>query len=293
MKKIIVILTVILLIFSFTACQKNVPVVREDVIKNHETLKEDEPDPLPLEGKNIVCMGDSLFGMHRDNTSTVSYISRITGAQTYNVGFGGTRISYHPYEGFDAFSGFRLVDAIVSQDWSYQDAQAALGEDYFPGQLEILKGIDFSTVDIIVMHYGTNDFNGKYVPFENTENATDINTICGAMNYCITKLKVAFPDIQIVFSLPVYRMWYDESGAVTYSETRTDSFGNTMSDLVTAMKVICGNHSVLAIDNYNTLGITKENALKYMLTDGTHLNEAGRKLLGENIGQAIIDSISS
>jgi hypothetical protein len=41
----------------------------------------------PLEGKTIVCFGDSLFGMYRGDTSAPASVEEVTGATVYNVGF--------------------------------------------------------------------------------------------------------------------------------------------------------------------------------------------------------------
>ena len=294
MKRIFAFFLIFSMIFCIFGCQKKVPNIepeRIEELKNQletERNNQDTAEELPLSSKTVVCMGDSLFGMHRDETSTPNVIAKNTGATVYNAGFGGTRLSVHPYKGFDAFSAFKLVDAVISRDFSEQEAQAAYGEDYFPEQLEVLKSIDFSTVDIIVLHYGTNDFNGKYVPFENPDDPKDTNTILGALNYCIDALEEAFPHIEIVVSLPVYRMWYAEDNTIEYGETRTDSFGNVLTDLISEMQKTADAKFVYTIDSYSALEISKDNASDY-LPDGTHFNEEGRRLFGEYISQCLIE----
>lgn len=299
MKRIICLFAALLMLLPLTACQKKAPVVSKEHINDYERITTDT-DKSPedvlvadtvLTEKTIVCMGDSLFGLHRDATSTPSVISAETGAIVYNVGFGGTRISYHPYLGYQAYSGYCLADAITTGDWTLQDQQLsdALedGEGYFADQLTTLKAIDFSTVDILVLHYGTNDFNGKYVPLTDPEDPMNINTICGALNYTINKFKTAFPDLEIIVSLPVYRIWDYSTSEPIYGETRTDSFGNTLVDLIAAMKTTADSNSVKTINAYEDLGINKDNASEYT-DDGTHFNEVGRKLFGEYIADRLI-----
>jgi hypothetical protein len=53
-----------------------------------------------------------------------------------------------------------LADAIATGDFSAQDAMVnhADAHAYFPEALNTLKGIDFQTVDIITIAFGSNDF---------------------------------------------------------------------------------------------------------------------------------------
>ena len=137
--------------------------------------------PATLAGKTVVCFGDSLFGMYRGDTSAPAYIAAETGATVYNVGFGGTRMAEHPTTGYAAFSMWALAQAVQTEDWSGQEAEASSGSSYFPEQLAVLKGIDFSTVDIVVLHFGTNDFHGG-VALDDTNDEYSISTICGALH---------------------------------------------------------------------------------------------------------------
>ena len=85
-----------------------------------------------LEGKTIVNFGDSIFGLNSGTGTEVSAVlANITGATVYNSGYGGCRMaSYLKADGsinepWDAFSMYRLVDAIVSGDFSYQEGHSA------------------------------------------------------------------------------------------------------------------------------------------------------------------------
>lgn len=91
-----------------------------------------ETSPAMLADRKIVVFGDSLIGMTRDQTSVTAYAAAYTGAKVYNVGFGGCRMSTHPTSGYAAFSMWALADAITTNTWTTQDAQASSGADYFP-----------------------------------------------------------------------------------------------------------------------------------------------------------------
>lgn len=243
---------------------------------------------LPLEGKTVVCFGDSLFGMYRDSTSAPAYIEEVTGATVYNVGFGGCRMSNHPSHGYAEFSMWALAKAIADDDWTSQDTYASQGSDYFPDQLAILKGIDFDEVDIAVIHYGTNDFGGGVAIGQNAL-ATTHDTLCGAMRYSIEALLSAYPRLKIYISLPVFRFWTSGS-TTTYSDSYTNSQNNTLVEVVEAMRSIAREYNLPVIDGYYNLGINKINASEF-LGDGTHHNAAGRKLFGTYIGSQILSQL--
>lgn len=237
-------------------------------------------EPL-LSGRKVVVFGDSLIGMTRDQTSVPAYAAAYTGAKVYNVGFGGCRMAKHPSNGYAAFSMWALADAVASGDYSTQDAQAPSGQDYFANQLDVLKSIDFTTVDAIVIHYGTNDFAAN-VPLDDVANLLSTDTVCGALRYSIKKVLTTFPKIKIFVSLPLYRTW-SGVGAETYK----NSLEKTLPEYNSGLKTVAEEHNLPTIDGYKRLGVNAVNASAY-LSDGTHLNDFGRRQFGELIGGHLI-----
>lgn len=234
-----------------------------------------------LSGRKVVVFGDSIIGMTRDETSVPAYASAYTGAEVYNVGFGGCRMAVHPTSGYAAFSMWALADAVASGNYTSQDAQASNGSDYFPEQLALLKTIDFSGVDMIVIHYGTNDFAGN-VTIDNASDDDDTATLCGALRYSLRKLMNAFPKIRIFVSVPIYRKW-GSTGAETY----TNSSGKKLRDFCEALAGVASEFNLPVIDGYKALGINTINDAAFS-TDGTHLNDHGRRAFGELIGGKLI-----
>lgn len=239
-----------------------------------------------LADKKIVIFGDSIIGATRDQTSVPAYAAAYTGATIYNVGFGGCRMSVHPTAGYAAFSMWALADAIATNTWTTQDAQASSGADYFPEQLALLKSIDFSTVDEIVIHYGTNDFAAN-VQIDNGSNTTSTSTVCGALRYSIQKILGVYPKIKIFVSLPIYRMW-NSVGAETY----TNGLGKKLPEYNAAMQTVAESYNLPAIDGYGKLGINSLNDSAYS-SDGTHLNDLGRQIFGQLIGGCLISGEGS
>lgn len=255
------------------------------------TISQAEYDALPtradslksLYGKKVVCFGDSLFGMHRGADSTPAFVAAETGATVYNVGFGGCRMAEHPTSGYGAFSMWALAKAIAESNWTDQDAQASSGSAYFPDQLALLKSIDFSKVDIAVIHYGTNDFaSGNGVPIDNASDRDDYKSLCGALRYSVEKLLGAYPKLRIYISVPVYRFWTD-NGVTTYAETYINKNGKTLPEFVEALRSTAAEYNLPVIDGYYGLGINKANAATF-LSDGTHHNVTGRERFGRFIG---------
>ena len=251
-------------------------ILKENVKVKKANVDFDIASPL-LSGKTVVCFGDSIFGMTRDSTSVPAWAAAFTGAQVYNVGFGGCRMAVHPTSGYAAFSMWALAEAIADGKYTAQDAQASSGADYFPQQLAILKSIDFAAVDMAVIHYGTNDFTGNVV-IDDATNGDNTATLCGALRYAIGKLQTAYPKLRIFVSLPIYRKW-DSVG----SESYTNGNGNTLREFGMAMASVADEFNCPCIDGYKTLGINAANAAAF-LADGTHLNDYGRQVFGEYIG---------
>ena len=234
-----------------------------------------------LDGKKVVVFGDSIIGMTRDQTSVPAYAAAYTGATIYNVGFGGCRMSVHPTNGYAAFSMWALADAVSTGDYTMQDAQASSGSDYFPEQLALLKTINFNDVDMVVIHYGTNDFAAN-VAIDNASDDDDTATLCGALRYSLRKLMTAYPKLRIFVSVPIYRKW-NSIGAETY----TNSNGAKLIDFCEAMAKVATEFNCPVMNGYRALGINTINDAAFS-ADGTHLNDYGRKAFGEFMGGNLI-----
>lgn len=242
----------------------------------------------PLTGKTVVCFGDSIFGNYRDSTGAPAIVAAETGATVYNVGFGGCRMAVHPYTGYNEFCMWALAYAITSGDWSAQDVAVSEGSSYFPDQLALLKSIDFSTVDIAIIHYGTNDFYNWGNALDNPDDPDDYTTVCGALRYSLDKLMTAYPNLQIYVSLPLFRYWVADDGTIEYSDTYINKIGYTFNDGCAAITDVAREYDLPIIDGYSALGIDATNATTF-IDDGTHLNTEGRKRFGSFIAACLTD----
>jgi lysophospholipase L1-like esterase len=226
-----------------------------------------------LANKTIVCFGDSITarGYYQQN------ITAKTAMIAPNVGFGGTRMAFHTDPNYDAFSMCRLADAIVSGDWSAQDAAAPLIADEAP--LATLKGINFSTVDCISFFYGTNDFSGGI----NIGSITDVNktTFYGAYNYTLDKLLTEFPSLKIVLFTPMFR---NVVGSIdgNNSDDYPNGDGVYLKEYADAVVAIAKKWHIPCYSMYDNSGINKYNANTY-LSDNLHPNALGGDFIGRRM----------
>jgi len=252
-----------------------------------------------LKGKTIVNFGDSIFGNFRAPEDISSYLADITGAVTYNVGFGGCRMGEHKLPQFDRFSMYRLAHAVTSRDFSLQDdsfSYEPIGEAlpaYFSGSLEILKSIDFNKVDIATIAYGTNDYTAK-MPIENPSDRYDVKTFAGALRYSIETLEKAFPHMKIVVCSQLYRFWRDADGNFTEdSDTRVIG-EHKLADYGAKTKEIADEYGLYYINNYDGSGICKDNIdVCFSATDGSHPLPAGRRLIAENMARELAKAVEN
>lgn len=257
--------------------EKTLKIVNQDIYK---AMK-------PLYGKTIVNFGDSILGNSVAPVDISSYISELTGATTYNCGFGGTMMSTHPSENYNPFSMCNLADAIATGDFTSQDSILGNGQPgHFSVNLARLKSINFNKVDAITIAHGTNDF-GRTL--ENASNKFDKYYFNGALRHTIKTILTAFPYIKILLITPTFRVWLDAQNAVLYdSDTYTEADGLKLNDYGTSIKDIGKEYHVPVCDNYNETGINIHNwAVFFPYNDGTHPNTSGRFRIAEKISKSL------
>lgn len=251
------------------------------------TYKEiaDERPKLPLVGKRIVCFGDSNTGNLRYGWPLM--LQKITGAITYNVGFGGCRMSVlsgSDPAGTNPFSMARLADAIVSGDWSTQNASPLASGTFIKASLDLLKTIDFDTIDAITISYGTNELG---YPQDNPDNPEDVNTYGGAYRYAMHKLMAAYPHLSVIAVTPIYEfdLGDDHEDSDTYQHP---TYGGKLTDNVATLIQVSEELKVPCIDMYHTMSVNKYNRDDYYQSgDGTHLNYRGLERYASVLAQGM------
>lgn len=248
-----------------------------------------------LVGKKIVNLGDSIFGNTRPPYDISTKLSELTGATVYNCGFGGTNAGRHSSTVFDAFSLYRLADAITTKNWTLQDSNVnGSGTlNYYSETLSLLKSLDFNDIDVITIAHGTNDFGNGLQPsgYKNTDISNRFKYYDGALSYAIETLLATFPHLKVFIVTPHYRIKlgadnsFVEDSNTWEIESWVGTGGNhTLIDFVNACKQVGKDCQIPVIDNYFDLGINKFNRTNYFPSnDGTHHNQNGRNLIAEHI----------
>lgn len=219
-------------------------------------------------GKKCVFLGDSIIDGYGMPVSLriPQLVGELSGMTVYNLGVGGTRGGKHQYENYQAFSFYELANAITSTDYTKQEQQADSVGKSAPTMVKLLKTIDFSTIDYMVISYGTNDWISS-----NTVNVEtkDYTSFYYAMTQGINTIREAYPKIKILLCTPIFR-----SAFGTKEQGYSDSYihdGNSLKliDFVECVKDIGRKCHVPVCDNYYNANIDAYNCDTY-LSDGTH-----------------------
>lgn len=238
-----------------------------------------------LRGKTCVCLGDSVTALMAPPNDYPSVLASNTGMTVINGGFEGCRMTdTHPTATYAAFSAVKLADAIATGSWTTQDANIS-GFDsgsYAPSHLTALKAVNWSNVDYITVEFGGNDAGDQYVYINNASNPTDTTTYVGAAKYVYNRIHTAYPNIKIMFFVPMYRYWISEgkdSDEMTFTLGGNTYHYYDWGDALIASPPASG---VPVIDMYRTLGINASNRTTYLLTsDQTHPSVAGCELIAQ------------
>ena len=250
--------------------------------KDYSLIKPNQPsNPTghPLEGKNIVCFGDSLteFG---DYTGK---IQAATGAKVTNVGFGGCRMAKSP-EGslrypYNEMSMVGISNTIKTGDFTALDAAAADLRDNHnddnTAAVQRLKDTDFNTVDYITIFYGTNDHNGE-IPL-GANDSIDEFEFNGAINLSIENILTTYPHIRVLLLTPTWR-GRRNVGDGQESDSNPNPSGVYLIEYVEAIENRANDHKLISYNMYNNSGINKYTSEHYQ-TDGLHLTDKGDEVV--------------
>lgn len=249
-------------------------------LKNLTEFRQTTGLTAPPDDRVIVTLGDSIFGMFDGEDGVSNLLARELGCTVINCAFSGTKaVRRSEDDGYNDFDFSSLVDAIVSRDYSVQEAAAHEHDrKKLAERLERLKSVDFDKVDLVTLNYGTNDWTGWFVMEQYIEVYTE----------SIGKLMAAYPHLQVVLITPTYRVVYNDDGTFKEdSDTHTGHDGSTLPDVVEGAKQVARNLHIPYIDAYS-FGINRYNYFHYFSgKDGVHHNANGRALMAEKIAQAL------
>lgn len=245
----------------------------------------------------IVCLGDSIIGNVRDETSVTAVMESVLGEPVVNGAFGGTCASlrnteYRATYYEDSVNLAMIADAIAYEDFDIQLYDIASNKfkiDYFESALRELVHVDFDDVEIIFIEHGINDYGAGY-PIDNQDNPLDVYTYAGALRYSIERIQEAYPDIQIVLVTPLY-CYFQVNGERGMDSEQADFGYGPLINYVEAELKVAEEYDIPVVDNFHNLGINSDNIDEYAV-DGLHLNEKGRQLLANALAEYVKQNLN-
>jgi lysophospholipase L1-like esterase len=215
-------------------------------------------------GKNIVWLGDSIHAYTQPDGVSIPYLFEYhSGAKCYNWCQGGTTMALTGVINYDPFSGVGMVDALINRDFTEQETH--MTDRNFESQVAEMKALIFSTVDIVVIEFGTNDAL-KDVVSDNADDIFDTSTTGGALRHMLRTLLTAYPKIQVVVcNVQPDKGWLDAEHTESYDTSKQTEVINK----------VCDEFNVPLIDIYNELGLN-EYTKSTLLHDGLHRSHEGK-----------------
>lgn len=249
------------------------------------------PLPAPddrLAGKKIVFLGDSITGQGFQFADRIA--AALPNTEIINFGVGGTRMGRHSVEEWDSLSGYSIATAIATGDWTRVHAGAAIagvGRQYIIDRMNAASVMDWSTVDYIVVGYGTNDFSGTPI---GDQGSTDTSTYIGGTNVLINQILTANPRTRLMFWSPIWKgrtQTTGPEGVYGGSDVSPNNAGVFLIEYVHALLEACRLQHVEAINLYDSSGIGPLTNETY-LTDLVHPTAEGAQLLADKIMGALM-----
>ena len=273
---------------------------------------------MPLVGKTILCLGDSITEFSYDGKRYSDYLAEITGANVINGGIGGaqmgrrmaipsTAVFSRNAEAYACLDLPSIAYALNTGDFTMQEAAAQwLISDDNPNKttddntaiVEVLQSVNLNSVDIVTIFIGTNDI-GQYLgEIGESGDNTSYLKISQGFYEIIKNLLTKNPNLRIYYFSPMPRYWGDirtfDSGSAdadsNWCDNYTVSAGYSFPDLVDHLISLARYYKIPVCDMYRTLGINQWNIASIMrgdISDGTHPYK-GFKMIANKIASFII-----
>lgn len=229
----------------------------------------------------LLCLGNSPFADNKGESGLAQTLARKMNGVAYDGSFANTyqtmynktyQETYKP----DGLSLYSIVSAICSGDFSLVERVAATVGETEIETANMLKNLDYTTVDMLVIMYDLNDYLDNR-PLYNQTDSNDVITWTGALNASLELIEKTYPHIRtVVLSMPACGATVD---GYYIDGDKLDLGNGTIPDYLNyEMNVILAN-GVSYIDNYYGV-ITVENKDEYLVNE-YHLNEKGIEAIAD------------
>ncbi|MBP3313965.1 MAG: SGNH/GDSL hydrolase family protein [Oscillospiraceae bacterium] len=206
-----------------------------------------------LQGMTICFLGDSITegaGCSSKNKVFHQLIAKEYGlTHAYNNGLGGTRIAPQVVPG----------KTLTDQDL------------YFSLRAQVMD----KNADAVVVFGGTNDYGHGDAPFGEVKDPNP-KTFCGAVRTLVEYLQKTYAGKPVVFLTPLHRRNEETPNIIT---------GKTLAEYVSAIREICKEYAIPAIDLFEMNPLDPYD--KEFVPDGLHPNDRGHEVLAKVIGEEL------
>jgi peptidoglycan/xylan/chitin deacetylase (PgdA/CDA1 family) len=240
--------------------------------------------------KNVLFIGDSFTELGDFPTR----VATATGINAIKCGFGGCRMSTYGDDPYTGMCMSYIADNINSGDFdsltqAAADVYTRYGDDNRT-QAALLAGLDYSTIDTMVIEFGTNDYAAGIPLGDPSDDSHD--TFYGAINHIVNKINSKYPAIRLLFVSPTWRS-SGNGGETIDSDVWKNKVGCILPDYVGAMAQATKLNHVQFVDMYANSLINKYTA-SYYLVDGLHpIVNTGNQHYADLIVKALIDGAYS
>lgn len=236
----------------------------------------------------VLLLGNGSIAKEKGRPDSVAnQLEQKIGGKVYDASLDHTYLSvknvvYDESDLEDSFSLFWIAQCIGLQDFTLlNNASAAWeGDDTVRETTDMLRSLDYSAIDAIVIMYDYHDFREKRMLMSPYDSEL-AGTCCGCLLQSIQLLRKACPQARIIVGSPFFSFVENDAGEIVSCDG-LDFGEGTLADYMVAYKNIAVNENASFIDNY--LGtITPDNYEDFLDDDYTHLNANGRTALADRM----------
>lgn len=241
-------------------------------------------------GKHEILMIGNGYASHKaDGKSVVDIIKAKTDAKIYTLLMDSsyvTSLSFAedaPTDGIDAFSLYRVVNALCTGEDDFMDSYDGLssmnisGSNAFKDYLKTIHTLDLNNIDTVIIMYDLSDYyRGLPTIMLSQDN---IAGYYGAMDVSVKMLREYYPHLNIVISSTTPEYMVAEDGSLDMSNVTDYGFGNS-SEYNSIGYVIALDNVVSYIDNYYYC--VRDDCIEEYI-ENFYLNRKGVEAIGNHI----------
>lgn len=183
----------------------------------------------------------------------------------------------YPYEDNEAIRWYNPLKTIFKIDAGYRTGSGFLYKSGDINGISMADTHDFSINNFVCIFMGTNDY-GNDMPLGDINDMYPTNeTVCGALNYILTKIRRDNTACNIIGILPLNR----KRGTIenNFAYGTINNAGYTLNDLNIKINEIYKKYCCNVIDN--SLSPINKYSINNLLNDGLHPNEYGYRHLSQ------------